>query len=477
MPALLKPESTVAILLGASDWTASGLGRARSFKRSANAIQKLLIESGRLGFEPHHVLNYFDSDLSADDQLSKLSTDLDEIIAQAAEEGVEIADALIYYIGHGSLKTDRSLTLLVRRSRKGLEEQTGLPVSDLAYVLRTSLRHQRYYVVLDCCFSESAAKEFVGMGPLDQAVAASAADKLSRSLPGRGGLLLCACPANEIAIGPPDAPMTTFSGALVEVLRDGDGQLPEELSFSDLRDAIADRLLRNLGKDAPRPVLHSVNQKEGDLSREPAFMNSAQRQRQQSGVGPAEMRRIMEEWWIERQEAERMKAVEAEAQRQEAERAKAAEAKAQAEREESERARAAEAKAHAEREEAERARVEARAQAEREEAERAKVEEAKARAEREWTERLTTNAEPGGILARKPYLLLLLLLLVVAAVITASVIINRPNYDYANNTMNVDENLTTDMNATDANAADMNATDMNATVNTTDTNVTTNNAM
>jgi hypothetical protein len=55
----------------------------------------------------------------------------------------------------------------------------------------------------------------------------------------------------------------------------------------------------------------------------------------------------------------------------------------------------------------------------------------------------------------------------------------------ANNTMNVDENLATDMNATDMNAVDMNATDMNATmnadVNATDLNATantsTNNAM
>ena len=54
----------------------------------------------------------------------------------------------------------------------------------------------------------------------------------------------------------------------------------------------------------------------------------------------------------------------------------------------------------------------------------------------------------------------------------------------ANNTMNVDENLTTDMNATDMNAVDMNATtDMNATdMNATDMNAdmnatTTNNAM
>jgi uncharacterized protein YcfL len=50
--------------------------------------------------------------------------------------------------------------------------------------------------------------------------------------------------------------------------------------------------------------------------------------------------------------------------------------------------------------------------------------------------------------------------------------------DNANNTMNVDENLTTtDMNATDMNATDMNATDMNATTTTNTTTTTTNNAM
>ena len=59
--------------------------------------------------------------------------------------------------------------------------------------------------------------------------------------------------------------------------------------------------------------------------------------------------------------------------------------------------------------------------------------------------------------------------------------------DNANNTMNVDENLTTtDMNATDMNATDMNATDLNVSAsnvtvveNGTNTaaNATTNNAM
>jgi uncharacterized protein YcfL len=56
--------------------------------------------------------------------------------------------------------------------------------------------------------------------------------------------------------------------------------------------------------------------------------------------------------------------------------------------------------------------------------------------------------------------------------------------DNANNTMNVDENLTTtDMNATDMNATDMNATDLNVSasnvtvVENNTATTTTNNAM
>ena len=43
----------------------------------------------------------------------------------------------------------------------------------------------------------------------------------------------------------------------------------------------------------------------------------------------------------------------------------------------------------------------------------------------------------------------------------------------ANNTMNVDENLTMDTNAMDMNAMDMNAADANMTMNGADVNVTT----
>jgi hypothetical protein len=46
----------------------------------------------------------------------------------------------------------------------------------------------------------------------------------------------------------------------------------------------------------------------------------------------------------------------------------------------------------------------------------------------------------------------------------------------ANNTMNVDENLTTDLNATDLNATDMNAVDANMAMNAADSAADANNA-
>jgi predicted component of type VI protein secretion system len=62
------------------------------------------------------------------------------------------------------------------------------------------------------------------------------------------------------------------------------------------------------------------------------------------------------------------------------------------------------------------------------------------------------------------------LILVAGAALAVSACSSNDN---ANNTMNVDENLTApaDLNATDMNATDMNATDMNAT-NATDANAT-----
>ena len=273
---LLDPGSTAAVLLGASDWTEAGLGRAPSFRRSAKGVLNCLIGTGGLGLDPELVLDIFDDPMPAGNQLARVRDTLDGLLRERREAGRPVADLLVYYVGHGSTDEQGHLALLARRSRQGLEAETGIKAPDLARVLKVAAPQQRRLVVLDCCFAEAAARAFIGMGgALDQAVAATAAKDIAEALPGRGGLLLCSSPVGEVSVGPPKTERTLFTGAVLEVLRDGAAGRPERLSFADLRDAAHEWMVEGFGARAPRPVLHPVNQAQGDLSRLPAFPNRA----------------------------------------------------------------------------------------------------------------------------------------------------------------------------------------------------------
>jgi serine/threonine protein kinase len=271
---LLHPESTAAIILGASDWSECGLGPAPSFRRSGKGFLSYLVDTAGLGLDPELVLDLFDDPASAGDQLGRLRDTLDGLLRERREMGRPVADVVVYYVGHGTTDDQGHLSLLVRRSRKGLESETGIRAPDLARVLRISAPQQRRLVVLDCCFAEAAVRAFVGMGAPEQAVAAGVAKDIAEALPGRGGLLLCSSQMGEVSVGHPAADRTLFTGAMLRVLRDGVDDREPFLSFSDVCDEAYRWMLDGFGVQAPRPVLHAINQVHGDLTRLPAFPNS-----------------------------------------------------------------------------------------------------------------------------------------------------------------------------------------------------------
>src|SRR4051812_40179825 len=91
-PQLLDPTSTVAVVLGAHDWTAAGLGRAPSFRRSASGIVDYLCGHSGLGLSFEFVLNLFDDPASANEQLARLKDTLDALLKERRNEGRPVAD-------------------------------------------------------------------------------------------------------------------------------------------------------------------------------------------------------------------------------------------------------------------------------------------------------------------------------------------------------------------------------------------------
>jgi tetratricopeptide (TPR) repeat protein len=272
----LDPRYTAAVVFGAHDWTSAGMGRAPSFLRSAKGVVAYLIDSAGLGLDPTVVLDLFDDTASAGDQLARIMDTLDALLRERRREARPVADLLVYYVGHGHTDDQGHLSLLVRRSRRGVEAETGIKAPDLARVLKVAAPQQRRVVILDCCFSEAAARGFIGQtGAFNQAVAATAVKDLRDDQPRRGSLLLCSSPVGEVSVGPPNAEHTLFTGAMLDVLSQGVEGKPLALSLADLCDATYDRMIVNFGANAPRPVLHQVNAAHGDLTRTPAFPNRA----------------------------------------------------------------------------------------------------------------------------------------------------------------------------------------------------------
>ena len=145
MPRLLDPGGTIAIILGAHDWTGINLPPAPSFRRSAAHFHRYLLASPPTGFglEPDLLLDLFDDPSPAETQLERISDMVRGFVRERRDTGGPIRDLLIYYVGHGICELGRHLHLLVRRSREGMEEQSSIEFPALFQVLRVAAPQQR----------------------------------------------------------------------------------------------------------------------------------------------------------------------------------------------------------------------------------------------------------------------------------------------------------------------------------------------
>ncbi|MCX4774985.1 AAA family ATPase [Streptomyces sp. NBC_01285] len=192
---------------------------------SCQDLRTALIE--RCGVRPDHLRPLLDP---ADAQT----------MARAVTEEAQRAETvlLVYFIGHGLLGPDGELYLAATstdRLTPGMAEHQALSFSSLRQALEAS-RASSVVVVLDCCFSGRVS------------LSGSPSLPAFTMTPAHGMYLMGS--AEQLALAPPHAVHTAFTGALIELLTHGDPRGLQPLTL----DAVFDGVFRAMSdRQGPLP--------------------------------------------------------------------------------------------------------------------------------------------------------------------------------------------------------------------------------
>jgi hypothetical protein len=291
-----SPLTTLVVLLGASDWPSSPkLTSSPAFRQSAEDLLGYFTDPNgfNLPKDKLHLLNLFDFDGPPVELNRKLSEWLETAQQQAVQTGAPMRDLIVYYIGHGGFTPggEQAYFLALRSTEDENEGISSLRMTDLARTLTKKARDLRRFIILDCCFAESAYELFQSEGG-DPANAAHV--KSLQDFPSKGTALLCSSSARDVSIAPTGEKHTMFSGSFLEVVRAGDVTLDSAFSLEHLGKRVARFIIEKYPEIAVRPKVSSPDEREGDIADLPVFPNAALSSR------PVEQRLTYSEVQLER---------------------------------------------------------------------------------------------------------------------------------------------------------------------------------
>ena len=279
MPAAVpSPQTTLVVLLGASKWPYSpDFPPSQAFTNAARRLKEYFLDPKAFGLPSGNLLDFFDSDQSADDLDREIGQFLDQRISRMKAGGLAARDLVVYFVGHGGFAGgDAEYYLAIRRTRAANPTASGIRIVSLAYTLKEKARYLRHIVILDCCFAAAAFSAFQAspaQAAITQTLEAFRVPGKGDGIPGRGTSLLCSSRHNRPSLLLPDGSSTMFSQALFEALTTGNPHQQGPLSLHNVA-SLAEDVLRTMAVgDAPRPEVHSPDQSEGDIADIPFFPN------------------------------------------------------------------------------------------------------------------------------------------------------------------------------------------------------------
>lgn len=162
-----------------------------------------------------------------------------EVLEPIHEAARSARDALVvYFAGHGLLDEHSRLYLgLPQGSPARLHHAVHFDEIRREVVL-TARRCRAKVVILDCCYSGKAMTGYMSARTVDPPVL-------------DGAYLMTATAEGTLAVAPPDADYTAFTGALVETLRDGVPDGPDPLDMETLFGHV-ERKLSDRGLPTPQ---------------------------------------------------------------------------------------------------------------------------------------------------------------------------------------------------------------------------------
>lgn len=254
-PMIVRPETTLVVLLGAESWPNWPEFDTPAFRRSVERFRRYLRE--RLNLPEKHLRDLFNDPSSPDEIVREVQQFIKERTSEAPAGAPRPTDLLLYYVGHGTGTAEAGYRLAIRRTSKESANSSSLAAYDLVEAIERGGHVLRTYLILDACFSGSIT------------------DALRWPVGSRGLTLLASASREDVAKAPREEGVPMFSDALLDVLEHGDPKLDAWFSLRTLQGLTEQAIKSRFGEAAVRPEVHSPYQRQGDLADVSLFPNHA----------------------------------------------------------------------------------------------------------------------------------------------------------------------------------------------------------
>lgn len=307
---LPSPQTTLVIVLGASEWPfALDFPASAAFENAARSWKSYILDPQGFGVPCENLLDLFNSSKGPLEIDEEINIFLEKRSSIMKASGNPPRDILLYFVGHGGfVGRDSDFYLALRCTRRERPRTSGIQIESLADTLSEKGRHLRRFIILDCCFAAAAFRAFetgTSIVAISKMVNAFKVKEEANNLPSKGVALLCSSDQKTTSLVLPDGSSTMFSRSLMHALSRGNAHHRNPLSLYDLKN-LAEEALSHLSiKNAPRPVVFSPDQSKGDIAAVPLFPNPTAKKIEE--VRDAEIPSPSEEQWLSNTSVEVMK--------------------------------------------------------------------------------------------------------------------------------------------------------------------------